>query len=496
MKMQLNTKILVGFGGALLVLLLTSAASLWSIHDLRQQTDQVQRTYRIIQQADSLNALLREGQTGVRGYRLTYDTVFLNIYQNAERRITGTQDRLAQLMGNSPEQAQRLDSLRYLVGLEFGILRPLAQPTQGFSASDLHTILTTDRLTMLAVRRTFRRMKSVELALLDQRTHRQNGLEKAAPAFVLVSSVLAVVIVLWLFGRIGRELNDNQRLQTELQATNADTARRIGLIRELAERVVRGDYSVKVPAGANDSLGDLGGLLNQMTQSLDQHFNALSQRNDELDQFAYVASHDLKAPLRGVTTIVKWIEEEHDGELSGQLRTYLGQMRGRLQRLEDLINGLLAYARIGRSAQPPETVDVAALVREVAELVVPATFELALATPLPTLHTNRLGLQQVFTNLLSNAVKHHPHGTGHLAVSARELARSYEFRVQDDGAGIAPEYHQKIFQLFQTLRERHSAESTGIGLSIVRKIVEEQKGTIRVESAAGKGAVFIFTWPK
>jgi signal transduction histidine kinase len=259
---------------------------------------------------------------------------------------------------------------------------------------------------------------------------------------------------------------------------------------------VQGDYTVKITDTAADNLGSLAATLNRMTLTLDASFSALEKRNQELDQFAYVASHDLKAPLRGVTTIVKWIEDELAAELSPQLRTYLDQMKGRLSRLEDLINGLLAYARVGRTAQTRETVSVEQLLHEVADLVVPPDFQLEIGPGMPTFETERLGLQQVFTNLLSNAVKYHQRGAGHLAVTCRDADRYYEFRVQDDGPGIAPEYHQKIFLLFQTLRDRNTAESTGIGLSIVQKIINEQHGTIRVESAAGQGAGFIFTWPK
>ena len=151
---------------------------------------------------------------------------------------------------------------------------------------------------------------------------------------------------------------------------------------------------------------------------------------------------------------------------------------------------------MGRTAQTSETVDVGQLLHEVADLVVPPDFTLTLQPGLPTLTTDRLGLQQVFTNLLSNAVKYHQRGAGHLEVSCRDAGPCYEFRVQDDGPGIAPEYHQKIFLLFQTLRDRHTAESTGIGLSIVQKIIDEHQGAIRVESAPGQGAGFIFTWPK
>ena len=180
----------------------------------------------------------------------------------------------------------------------------------------------------------------------------------------------------------------------------------------------------------------------------------------------------------------------------GICKTYLDQMKGRLSRLEDLINGLLAYARVGRTIQTQEAVDVRQLLTEVADLVVPPDFTLRIGPDMPSFETDRLSLQQVFTNLLSNAVKYHHRGAGLLAVNSRDLGDFYEFRVRDDGPGIASEYHQKIFLLFQTLRDRHTAESTGIGLSIVQKIINEQQGTIRVESAVGQGAGFIFTWPK
>jgi signal transduction histidine kinase len=128
--------------------------------------------------------------------------------------------------------------------------------------------------------------------------------------------------------------------------------------------------------------------------------------------------------------------------------------------------------------------------------VVPTEFTVQLPDSMPTLVTDRLSLQQVFTNLLSNAVKYHHRGAGTISIGCRELKNYYEFRVQDDGPGIAPEYHEKIFLMFQTLRDRNTAESTGIGLSIVKKIIDEQRGSIRVESAVGQGTAFVFTWPK
>src|SRR6476661_8777167 len=444
MRLQTDTKILLGFAIAMGVLLLTSAASFWSIRGLSIQTQRVEHTYQVLQEVESITAVLKDAQAGVRGYLLTGDTVYLSPYSIATNQ----------------------------------------------------TLLDTDRQTMRQVRILYARIRRNELLLLAQRSALQETFEKTTPLAVLLSAVLALVIVVGLVRKIVRELADNRRLQAELSAVNAGIAQRIAAIRELAEQVVQGDYKVKIPDKEKDNLGGLAVLLNRMTEALDESFSALEKRNQELDQFAYVASHDLKAPLRGIATIVKWIEEELAAELSPQMRTYLGQMKGRLARLDDLINGLLAYARAGRTNFTAEEVSVAELVREVGELVVPPDFELALAPGLPTFVTNRLSLQQVFTNLLSNAVKYHHRGAGHLAVSCEDAGSHYAFRVADDGPGIAPEYHQKIFLLFETLRDRHSSESTGIGLSIVKKIIDEQKGTIRVESAVGQGAAFVFTWPK
>ena len=496
MAPKTNTNIMVGLGVAVAVLLLTAAASYWSIRSLAEQTERVEHTYQVLQEAETITAVLKDAQAGTRGYLLTGDTVYLRPYSMATNQLPTALARVLALTVDNPEQRVRLDSLRLLVEREFRILRPLTEIKKAMSQLAMQTLLATDRQTLRQVRILYKRIKDHELALLAQRSARQDVFEQITPVVGLVSAVLAVLIVVWLVLKIGRELADNRRLQSELAAINAEVSRRIAQIRALAEQVVQGDYSVKITDMVADNLGGLAASLNGMTQTLEATFSALEKRNQELDQFAYVASHDLKAPLRGVTTIVKWIEEEHAAELSPPLRTYLDQMKGRLSRLEDLINGLLAYARVGRTAQAPALVDVAQLLGEVAELVVPPDFTLRLGPSLPVFETDRLGLQQVFTNLLSNAVKYHQRGAGHLEVTGRDAGRWYEFRVQDDGPGIAPEYHQKIFLLFQTLRDRHTAESTGIGLSIVQKIIDEHQGSIHVESAPGQGAGFIFTWPK
>ena len=495
LAIRLNTQILLGFAIALSVLAATSLTAYVAMQQLSRYTRLVEHSYQVLQQTSDLRIGLRDAQSGVRNYLLLADTAYLGDYRRNREVVRATTQGLQALVADDAVQHARVDSLRVLLDnrlAELAVYQTFA-PTPP-AAQSLLLRQQADRPMLSGV---FRRLRQHEDALLLARNHRQGLFQRLAPSAIVASAVLAVIIVLGLFRRIGGELRANDQLRLALTRTNLDLARRIRAMEHLAQQVVRGDYKVQLPdlGGQPDRLASLASLLNQMTKALDAAFGALENRNRELDQFAYVASHDLKAPLRGLHALVRWLEEELPADLPPAPRTYLAQMKGRLARLDDLIDGLLAYARASRAERQLASVDVAALVREVAELVVPPGFELVLAPSLPTLLTDRLSLQQVFTNLLSNAVQYAT-GQGRAEVSAQDLGELVEFRVRDNGRGIAPEHQQKIFMLFQTLRDRHDAESTGIGLSIVKKLVEDQQGSIRVESALGQGATFIFTWPK
>lgn len=223
----------------------------------------------------------------------------------------------------------------------------------------------------------------------------------------------------------------------------------------------------------------------------------LKQRNAELDQFAYVASHDLKAPLRAIANLSEWIEEDLEGQLPEENQHQLSLLRNRVHRMEALINGLLEYSRVGRRERKIEIIEVRQLLDEVIELIVPPpTFKIMLPETSPTLKTNRSALSQVFNNLISNAIKHHERDDGLIQVTANDRGDHIEFAVTDDGPGIDPQYHDKVFAIFQTLKSRDVLESTGIGLALVKKVIESEGGSIRLESAVGEGATFRFTWPK
>jgi PAS domain S-box-containing protein len=237
--------------------------------------------------------------------------------------------------------------------------------------------------------------------------------------------------------------------------------------------------------------------LARVSDSLRATASRLEERNRELVQFNYVVSHDLKAPLRAIGTLSEWIEEDLQGQLSDESQRNMNLLRGRIYRLEALINGLLKYSRLGNSKLNFELVPVADLLTEViASLNPPSGFTFTVEPPMPTVNTDRTLLGQVFTDLIDNAIMHRPYPQGQVQVTAVEEEHFYQFAVSDDGPGIDERFYKKIFIIFQTLEPRDERESTGIGLAFVKRIVERQGGQIWVESKVGKGSTFFFTWPK
>ncbi len=241
--------------------------------------------------------------------------------------------------------------------------------------------------------------------------------------------------------------------------------------------------------------------LQRLNETLEQRVAERTEesrrRAEELEQFAYVASHDLKAPLRAIANLSAWLEEDLQNRLDPETREQLELLRDRVQRMQNLIDGLLEYSRVGRVPSAVKEVDIATLLTEVVDLLSPQPgFRVDIDPDMPTLRTDPLRLGQVFSNLIGNALKHHGGDRGRIRVAARPLGTRYEFSVCDDGRGIDPDYHAKVFMMFQTLQSRDRDSDTGIGLALVKKIVQEHGGWIRLESEEGKGACFRFTWPR
>ncbi|MGO4816888.1 PAS domain S-box protein [Flavobacterium sp. W22_SRS_FP1] len=230
-------------------------------------------------------------------------------------------------------------------------------------------------------------------------------------------------------------------------------------------------------------------------EKLDSVLVQLEKNNKELDQFANIISHDLKAPLRAIYTLSEWIVADMP-EMPARVNDNFDLLRGRVQRMENLINGVLDYSRIGRIKIQRESIDVKQMLDEIVKTLVPNNgFEISIKGDFPVIIGAKILLYQVFSNLISNVVKYNDKPLGKIECYYESIPGFHQFSVKDNGPGIAQKYQKKVFQVFQTIEARDKKESTGIGLSIVHKIIEEEAGTIKIESEENEGANFIFTLP-
>jgi len=220
----------------------------------------------------------------------------------------------------------------------------------------------------------------------------------------------------------------------------------------------------------------------------------LDLANRELKDFAYIVSHDLKAPLRAIGSISQWIHADYADKLDEDGKMQLDLLLSRVHRMQNLIEGVLSYSRVTRVKEEKEELDLNKLVKEAIEMVAPPEkFKITVDNNLPKVYFGPTRLLQVFENLISNAVKYNDKENGEINIHCSDMGHSWAFSVSDNGAGIEEKYFEKIFQIFQTLRSRDEFESTGIGLTIVKKIIESNGGSISVESKPGESTTFKFS---
>ncbi len=223
----------------------------------------------------------------------------------------------------------------------------------------------------------------------------------------------------------------------------------------------------------------------------------LKRSNQDLAQFASIASHDLKSPLRAIDTLASWISEDLGENQSPAIRENLRLMRQRVRRMERLLDDLLAYSRADKVKDAVRPVQVREMVAEITALIeVPPGFRVQLLGEPAGFTTAVTPLRTVLQNLVNNAVKHHDRKTGLIEISVHERGDFYEFQVDDDGPGIPPEHHERIWGMFQTLQPRDKVEGSGIGLALIKRLVQHYGGVVGLQNRTPRGARFSFTWPK
>ena len=238
--------------------------------------------------------------------------------------------------------------------------------------------------------------------------------------------------------------------------------------------------------------------LEQKKQELQTASQKLENANKELENFAYVASHDLKAPLRSMDNLALWIEEDLGSDITKGTAEKLALLRGRVRRLEDMLKDILAFSYAGKDVSRPEYLDIDELLDEVMLwLSPPPSITITRAPDLPHIKMVKTMMEQIFLNLLSNAIKHNPKKNGEITIESFAVKGGTEFVVTDDGPGISERYHDYVFQLFKTLRPRDKVAGSGIGLAIIKKMLDSIGGDIWIEvPPSGVGTAFHFLIPE
>jgi signal transduction histidine kinase len=490
--MKISLLILVSFAAVLLLFSVTTFINNRLLDEVDANTDSFSRSSAIVRQSNRFQRNYANMVSSLRGYLLTNEGSFIQNYDSAIADNERIIEELIALLPHGSEQKGLLDDIQQRHRhWENNFARPLLEAKRYSALSDsgrlafdsLYRYLRSSGLEKEVQANVQRKFSTFINNEYGEREEQKKSLFSSVKytrdisfyltwVSVICGAVISVLIAYYISSRIVR-------------------------MSTMANKIAQGDYSVRINERGKSELSELARTLNNMAAILQSNFSMLERQKSELDQFAHIVSHDLKAPLRGIDNVVSWIEEDHSLDLPEKVNSYLSLIKTRIVRAENLLKGILEYAHIGKEERRMEYVDVNELLMEVMDYIPSrACISLRVMPNMPLLFSERLPLLQIFINLIGNAMKYHDKGSGEIRVYCRANGRFYEFFVEDDGPGIDPNYHEKIFIIFQTLQARDNFESTGIGLAIVKKILDERNLSVAIDSQPGLGSTFRFTWPK
>jgi signal transduction histidine kinase len=490
--MRILYLILISFSLILLLFAITTFINFKQAEQVNENSEEFAKSSIVVRHSNRFQRNFLNMVSGLRGYLLTNESFFIQSYDSAVTENQSILSELSILVPAASDQKIILDDIRELHKFwidEFA--NPLLRAKIAANTSDssrrafdlFYRTKLTDKLekdVQASLQKKFSDFTNYEYGLrevskanLTDEIQKTKEISFTLTIVSIVAGVLiSIVVAKYISSRILRMV-------------------------DMANSISHGRYEVSMKDNSKGELGLLARALNDMATILNTNITLLKRQKDELDQFAHIVSHDIKAPLRGIDNVVTWIEEDHSFDLPPKVIEYLNVIKGRIKRAENLLGGILAYARIGRQVAVKEWVDVKELVMEAGEYIPQrAGISLILGSRLPVIYTERVPLLQVLTNLIVNAFKYHDKDRGEVRINCKNGGPLYEFSVSDDGPGISPAYHQKIFAIFQTLQEGDKLETTGVGLAIVKKILDDRNLSICVDSDIGKGTSFVFTWPK
>jgi len=330
----------------------------------------------------------------------------------------------------------------------------------------------------------------------------------AGVAAYLISSRLQQIISgpILSLAKVAQDVSDKKDFSTRaVKHNNDEVGLLIDAFNEMLEQIQHRDSELvkaktELEVRVQERTSELTNANKQLTGEITEREKAekeLENVNQELKDFAYIASHDLKAPLRAIKTLADWISTDYASKLDEDGQEQLRLLRQRVDRMHNLIDGILQYSRVGRVREKLSDVPLNTLLPEIIDMLAPPpNIKITVETDMPTVKCEETRIAQVFQNLMSNAIKYMDKPEGVIKLGCAEEGEFWRFSVADNGPGIEKKHWERIFKIFQTLAPRDEFESTGIGLTVVKKIVEIYGGRIWLDSDYGKGTTFFFTFPK
>ena len=488
--MKISNYILIGFLFIILLFSVTTFINFQLSRAVDQNADYLSRSGMIIRNSGRFQRNMLNMVNGLRGYLLTSEKYFIDSYDSA----ANDNGKILQQLMVAITDSRQIKLLSEIMSLNDKWIAEYTEPLR--QAKSLATV---NDSSLLAFNRLykerfssgiekelqgllhqkFRNFTNFEYEIREKRSVELVSAVDRTRQISLILTILSMVTALLVAGFLIKRISY-----------------RISKMVKIANSIASGNYGVTLKDTGSDELSALAFSLNHMSAELLKNIALLKSKNEELDQFAHIVSHDLKGPLRGIDNVVGWIEEDHKNELTKKVGEYVEIIKGRVVRAQNLIDGILSYARTDKDKREKEEVNVNELVKEIFQSLPSNSPIKAEVAELPSILTERIPLLQVFSNLINNAIRYNDKSEAVIKVHHKEHPSFYEFYVEDNGPGIAETYHKKIFVVFQTLKERDSFESTGVGLAIVKKILDARREEIRLLSSVGAGSIFSFTWSK
>jgi signal transduction histidine kinase len=466
MATAFRNRLFVGIGLALAVMFTIALLSYRSAVRNASDRQWVVHTYQVLERLDLLVGDLLEAESAQRGFILSHDDSYLKAYDAARAHSVQLVSELRGLTADNPTQQHSLDSLEPLVSRKFAVLedRIDIRKQSGLEAAADSVRQGYGRELMDQIRALVSTMTDEENRLLVQRSNALDASSQQTGIVILLGNGLAIFFLGSAGWLIRDEFVRRRRAEDEVRLLNINLENKV----------------------------------DQRTAELAERAKDLARSNAELQQFAYVASHDLQEPLRMVASFTQLLAKRYGDRLDEDAREFIAYAVDGATRMQTLITDLLAFSRVGTQGKPFEPTECDAVLNRVLaglKLAIEESKAVIRRDPLPRVMADPGQLGQLFQNILTNAVKFHGENPPRIYISARQDGENWKFGIRDNGIGISAEHYDRIFVIFQRLHTKVEYPGTGIGLAICKKIVERHGGRIWVEASPGGGSVFCFTIP-